>query len=804
MGASGATSLGSLPGRAIVVGMGARYPVAGRRLFVPSATRMVAWRLGPEPVPMSEAVALVGAEPTVETEDRSRRPLASLDDLLRAIRVYLPGNVDLSLVERAYRFAERRHDGQFRGSGEPYIQHPLATALVLAELQLDRATIAAGLLHDVIEDTGVTFDALREEFGNEVARLVDGVTKLSRIHWNSMEEQQAENLRKMFLAMAEDIRVVLIKLCDRLHNVRTLHGKKPESRQRIARETLEIYSPLAHRLGIWQLKWKLEDAAFYHLEPERYQELKRLLNDTRRGRENHVTTSIDTIVEHLANTGIRAEVSGRPKHIYSIYRKMEKTGRSFDQLYDLLALRVVVDTVPECYAALGIVHSLWPPVPGQFDDYIAMPKGNMYQSLHTAVVGTAGRFLEVQIRTHDMHRVAEHGIAAHWRYKEGSGQSDPQFEAKLAWLRQLMTWQQELSTAQEFVETVKMDIFQDQVFVFTPKGEVKDLPARATPLDFAYRIHTDVGHRCIGARVNRKLVSLDYELKNGDIVEILTTKASHGPSRDWLTVVRTAHAREKIRQWFKQQQRADNIARGKELLDKELKRLGIDGLSVVAEAQLETVAEAMNYPSSDGLFAAVGYGGAGLQTVIGRLGLRAVQVPELPILPDVAAPSTGANTTGAVKVMGVGDLLTRMAPCCRPVPGDSITGYITRGRGVTIHRTDCRNVVGEDEPDRLIEVEWGRTGAQAYPVTVRVEAIDRPGLLRDVASVVAEEKLNIIGSQVIVDGSEQIATIFATVEIATLPQLSRLLTRLETIRDVRSAYRDVGTNATGHRASRAN
>ena len=425
-----------------------------------------------------------------------------------------------------------------------------------------------------------------------------------------MEEQQAENLRKMFLAMAEDIRVVLIKLCDRLHNVRTLDGKKPEARQRIARETLEIYSPLAHRLGIWQLKWKLEDAAFYNLEPERYQELKRLLNDTRRGRENHVATSIDTIVDQLARTGIRAEVSGRPKHIYSIYRKMEKTGRSFDQLYDLLALRVVVDTVPECYAALGIVHSLWPPVPGQFDDYIAMPKGNMYQSLHTAVVGTSGRFLEVQIRTHDMHRVAEHGIAAHWRYKEGSGQADPQFEAKLAWLRQLMTWQQELSTAQEFVETVKMDIFQDQVFVFTPKGEVKDLPARATPLDFAYRIHTDVGHRCIGARVNRKLVSLDYELKNGDIVEILTTKASHGPSRDWLTVVRTGHAREKIRQWFKQQQRADNIARGKELLDKELKRLGTDGLSVVGDAQLETVAEAMNYPSADGLLAAVEIGRA--------------------------------------------------------------------------------------------------------------------------------------------------------------------------------------------------
>jgi GTP pyrophosphokinase len=753
---------------------------------------------------MSETAALVETVPNAETEAQVERSQASLDDLIQAMQGYLPGNVDLSVVERAYRFAERRHDGQLRQSGEPYIQHPLATALTLADLQLDRATIAAGLLHDVIEDTGVTFDALREEFGIEVARLVDGVTKLSRIHWDSLEEQQAENLRKMFLAMAEDIRVVLIKLSDRLHNVQTLDGKKPEARQRIARETLEIYSPLAHRLGIWQLKWKLEDAAFYHLDPERYQELKRLVNDTRRVREHQVTASIETIISQLANIGIRAQVSGRPKHIYSIYQKMEKTGRSFDQLYDLLALRIVVDTIPECYAALGIVHSLWPPVSGQFDDYIAMPKGNMYQSLHTAVVGASGRFLEVQIRTHDMHRVAEHGIAAHWRYKEGSGQADPQFEAKLAWLRQLMTWQQELSTAQEFVETIKMDIFQDQVFVFTPKGEVKDLPARATPLDFAYRIHTDVGHRCIGARVNRKLVPLDYELKNGDIVEILTTKASHGPSRDWLTVVRTAHAREKIRQWFKQQQRVDNIARGRELLDKELKRLGTDGISVVPESQLESAAEAMNFPSGDGLLAAVGYGGVGLQTLIGRLGLRPVQGPELPVLPDVAAPATGANTVGAVKVMGVGDLLTRMAPCCRPVPGDLITGYITRGRGVTIHRTDCRNVTGEDEPDRLIEVEWGRTGAQSYPVTVRVEAIDRPGLLRDVASVVAEEKLNIIGSQVIVDGSEQIATIFATVEVATLPQLSRLLTRLETIRDVRTAYRDPCANAVTNRTARVN
>ncbi len=755
-------------------------------------------------MPMSEDNVVRGPSLTLEPDAGSRRSLSCLEDLLGTMRSYLGPSKDLGIVERAYHFAEQRHEGQLRGSGEPYIQHPLETALVLAELHLDRATIAAGLLHDVIEDTGITFEALRAEFGNEVAQLVNGVTKLSRVHWNSLEEQQAENLRKMFLAMAEDIRVVLIKLCDRLHNVSTLDGKPPEARKRIARETLEIYAPLAHRLGIWQLKWRLEDASFFHLEPERYQELKRLLNDTRRGRENLVATSVTAILDQLGAAGIQAEATGRPKHIFSIFRKMEKTGRSFDQLFDLLALRVVVDTLPECYAVLGIVHSLWTPIPGQFDDYIAMPKGNMYQSLHTAVVGSSGRFLEVQIRTHEMHRVAEHGIAAHWRYKDDDEQTDPKFEGKLAWLRQLMAWQQELSSAQEFVETVKMDIFRDQVFVLTPKGEVKDLPARANPLDFAYRIHTDVGHRCIGARVNRKLVSLDHELQNGDIVEILTTKTSHGPSRDWLAIAQTAHAREKIRQWFKLQQRADNIVRGRELLEKELKRLGFDGLGLITETQLETVAEAMSYPTVDGLMAAVGYGGASPQSIVGRLGLRAVPVPEFPSLPDLTAPAAGANTAGAVKVMGVGDLLTRMATCCRPVPGDRITGYITRGRGVTIHRADCRNVLAEDEPDRLIAVEWGRAGAQSYPVTVRVEALDRPGLLRDVASVVAEEKLNIIGSQVVVDGAEGVATIHATVEIGSLAQLSRLLLRLETIRDVRAAYRDVRSGAVPARPERYN
>src|SRR5919109_469672 len=554
-----------------------------------------------------------------EVEQPAQRRLSTLDDLLRRMRGYLP-RADLDVVRQAYEFAARAHAGQVRGTGEPYVQHPLETALLLADLQLDRATIAAGLLHDVPEDTAVSLQEIEAAFGREIARLVDGVTKLSQISLESLEVQQAENLRKMFLAMAEDIRVVLIKLCDRLHNVRTLDGKPPADRKRIARETLEIYAPLAHRLGIWELKWRRGDGAFYHLEPDQYQELKRLLADTREAREGYIAEAITTLERELRAAGLKAEVSGRPKHIYSIYNKMLRTGRSFDQLYDLLAIRVLVATVQDCYAALGVVHTLWKQVPGQFDDYISTPKGNMYQSLHTAVIGPGGRFLEVQIRTDAMHRVAEHGIAAHWRYKEG-GQADPAFEAKLAWLRQLMAWQQELSTAQEFVESVKMDVFQDQVFVFTPKGEVKDLPAGSTPLDFAYRIHTDVGHRCIGARVNGKLVPLDYELKNGDMVEILTSKSSRGPSRDWLNLVKTAHAREKIRQWFKQQQRAQNIARGKELLDKELRRLGLGGLGAIPEEKLAEAAESLKLASVDLLLAAVGYGGVGPQTVIGRLGL---------------------------------------------------------------------------------------------------------------------------------------------------------------------------------------
>lgn len=709
-----------------------------------------------------------------------------LDDLLAQMRLYQPQG-DFVLVQNAYQFAERAHSGQVRRSGEPFIQHPLHTAVLLAELQLDQPTIAAGLLHDVPEDCAVPLSSIDESFGSEVARLVDGATKLKRIEWDRLEEQ-AENLRRMFLAMAQDVRVVLVKLCDRLHNVQTLGAMPPDTQEKTAQETLEIYAPLAHRLGIWELKWRLEDGAFYCLDPVAYNDLTRELAATRQSRERLKDRAISVLQKELRVAGLAATITGRSKHIYSIFRKMQRKNTSFDEIYDLLAVRVLVNNVQDCYAVLGVAHSLWPPIPGQFDDYIAMPKENMYQSLHTAVM-FEGHKLEVQIRTHEMHQVADYGIAAHWRYKEGR-HHDPGFDAKLAWLRQLMAWQQELATAQDFVESVKMDVFRDQVFVFTPKGEVKDLPAGATPLDFAYRIHTDVGHRCIGAKVSGRLVPLDYELQNGDILEIVTSKAARGPSRDWLNIVRTAHAREKIRQWFKKQEREENVARGKELLEKELKRLALPDVGSIGDHALQEAATQLKFGNAEQLFAALGYGGIGPQQVIGRLGLRDQEAADLPVETlEAVAPSSAP--TGGVSVMGVGDLLTRMATCCKPVPGDGIVGFITRGKGITVHRTDCVNITREGERERLVKVDWGRTAQQVYPVTVRVEAWDRKGLLRDVTTVVAEDKLNIVGANVHTSHDDGTAVITATIELSSLNQLSRLCAKLEKIRDVISVARDV-------------
>jgi guanosine-3',5'-bis(diphosphate) 3'-pyrophosphohydrolase len=730
---------------------------------------------------------LRAAPAAVAKRNRNAERAAStptIESVIAEARRHRP-SINVGLIERAHDVASAAHEGQLRASGEPYISHPVAVAYELAEIQMDAESIAAALLHDVPEDTDLTIPDLEKRFGREVGRLVDGVTKLSKFgSARSMEEQQAENIRKMFLAMAEDVRVVIIKLADRLHNMRTLSFLPPDKQVRIARQTMEIYAPLAHRLGIWQWKWELEDLSFKYTEPETYRKLVDMLADRRRERESFVNKSIGILRKELGKVGIDAEISGRPKHLYSIYKKMERKGAEFSEIYDLHAIRLIVDEVKDTYAALGVVHSIWRPIPGQFDDYIAMPKANLYQSLHTAVIGPDARPLEVQIRTRSMHDVAEAGIAAHWRYKEGS-RGDRRYDEKLAWVRQLIEWQREVADATEFVEGLKLDLFQDQVFVFTPKGDVKDLPNGATPLDFAYRIHTDVGHRTIGSKVNNRLVPLDYRLHNGDIVEIITTKAAHGPSRDWLSIVRTHQAREKIRQWFKRQQRDENITQGKELLDRELRRLAHETLATIDADKLLEIARQARFREIDDFYAAIGYGAVSPASVVGKLEVHddaAIALPEV-------APPSGAPSASGIRVKGVGDLLVRFAKCCSPIPGDPITGYVTRGKGVTVHRANCRSVLSEKEIERLIDVDWEALDQQTYPITIRITAIDRPGLLNEITNVVAEDKVNIVAASIgtLPDGS---ATITATIKVTSLQQLAKVLSRIERVRDVVSVTRE--------------
>ncbi len=718
----------------------------------------------------------------------------SPEGLFETVARYLPPS-DVEAVKRAYAFGAEAHAGQLRESGEPYVNHPLAVAETVAGLHLDTATVVAALLHDVSEDCGVPMTELESRFGREASRLVDGVTKLDKMQWLNPDTDTlrhpdgqdlwAENMRKMLLAMAEDIRVVLIKLADRLHNMRTLQFRPPEKQRRVAQETMEIYAPLANRLGIWEIKWQLEDLAFRYLEPVIYHEIAEKLASRRGARQSYIERAIEVLRAEMADRGILAELSGRPKHIYSIYRKMQLRGVDVDQIYDQLAVRVLVDTIADCYSALGVVHSIWRPLPGQFDDYIATPKESMYQSLHTTVLALDGQPLEIQIRTHEMHQVAEYGVAAHWRYKEGLKQ-DHKFDAKVAWLRQLMDWQKDVVGAREFVDSLKTDLFQDQVYVFTPKGEIKELPTGATPLDFAYRIHTDVGHKCVGAKVNGRLVSLDTRLRNGDIVEIITAKGSRGPSRDWLNpnlgYVRTAHAREKIRQWFRKQQREENIVRGRELAEKALKRLNVDGV------KLDDLPAAFKFDKLDDFLAAVGYGDINADEIARHVLAGAEEQRKGTALPQIAPPSAPA---GGLRVLGVGDLLTRVCRSCNPVPGDNIIGYITRGRGVTVHRADCASVTNEDEKDRLVAVDWNETEQHVFPVTLRVEAWDREGLVRDVSSIVADEKLNITALNAVVH-KDQTATTWVTVEVPRLDRLSRIMSRLEGIRDVFNVVREVG------------
>ena len=716
-----------------------------------------------------------------------RAQTTSFESLLQQMPETLSPN-DRELIERAYELAEVAHSGQKRASGEPYIQHSLTVAQILADLRLDSATIAAGLLHDVVEDSIVTVEDLRQDFGDEVTSLVDGVTKLSQIDKLSqmthrgLQDEEAESLRKMFLAMADDVRVVLIKLADRLHNMRTLGALSGERQRRIAEETLEIFAPLANRLGIWQMKWELEDLGFRYLDPPKYQEIAAQLDERRAARERRITRIIGILEKRLRKEGLEAEISGRPKHIYSIYEKMNRKGLPFEQIHDVRGVRIIVNTVRECYAVLGAVHSLWRPIPGEFDDFIATPKDNMYQSLHTAVVGPDGKTLEVQIRTYEMHRRAELGIAAHWRYKEHA-KRDVAFEAKIAWLRSLMDWQQEVTDAWEFIDSLKSDVFQyGRIYTFTPRGDIIDLTAGSTPIDFAYRIHTEIGHRCRGAKVNGKIVPLDYQLQNGDQVEILTARRGK-PSRDWLNLhlgyIKTSRARQKIRQWFRRQDRAESVAQGRQLLEKELKRLGLD------QKNYEEIATLLKFDKVEDLMAAIGYGDINTQQVAAKL-IEAEKEEEEPELPEAAPPPPEVS---GVTVRGVGDLLTRVAGCCHPLPGDPVVGYVTRGRGITIHRQDCRNILYLEDRERLIEVNWGEDFKQVFPVMIQVLAYDRTGLMRDITEIMVGERINISAANVATHPKDHTAVITATLEISSIVQLSRILDRIEKLPNVFEARR---------------
>jgi GTP diphosphokinase / guanosine-3',5'-bis(diphosphate) 3'-diphosphatase len=687
-----------------------------------------------------------------------------------------------TMVRRAYERAASAHNGQHRLSGEDYVNHPLEVAAILADLELDAETIAAALLHDTVEDTNLTTDEVKREFGAEVGGLVEGVTKLGRISLRTDQQQQAENIRKMMVAMAEDLRVVLIKLADRLHNMRTLEPLTEAKRRKISRETLDIYAPLAHRLGIGQIKWELEDLALRNLEPAAYDDVVKRIARKRHERETLVSDLREILARELEKVGIQADITGRPKHIYSVWQKMTRDDKEFSEIYDLSAIRVLVDSVRDCYGVLGVVHSLWKPMPGRFKDYVAMPKSNGYQSLHTTVITHTGEPIEIQIRTHEMHRVAEFGVAAHWTYKEGG--KDASFDQKLSWLRSLLEWQNEVGDAESFLNTVKVDLFQDEVYVFTPRGDVINLPSGSTPVDFAYRIHTEVGHRCIGAKVNGRMVPLEYALQNGERVEILTSKGPHGPSRDWLNFVKSASAKERIRKWFKTQRREENVAKGRDLLDKELHRMHRINLPDLAEPKLLEMAGLYKFGTVDDFTAAIGYGDLSPHAVVMRMALDAPSgdLRTIPLIPQV-------QPSPRVLVRGEKGILTTIATCCQPVPGDAIVGYTTRGRGVTVHRADCINAVNAQDTARVVPVDWETDATHLYPVAIKIEAWDRQGLMRDIATVVAENRVNMSALEVHVY-DDKTAVVSATVEIDSLAQLSRLMEKLEGVKDVHTVARE--------------
>ncbi|AFM01322.1 MULTISPECIES: bifunctional (p)ppGpp synthetase/guanosine-3',5'-bis(diphosphate) 3'-pyrophosphohydrolase [Desulfitobacterium] len=719
----------------------------------------------------------------------------SIGELMEKLHKVSPEGI--KLVEKAYSFAEEAHRGQLRNSGEEYIQHPLEVAKILSELEMDEATIAAAFLHDVVEDTKYTIEDIEREFGSQVAILVDGVTKLGRIEYKSKEELQVENLRKMFLAMAKDIRVILIKLADRLHNMRTLKFHSEKKQKEIAQETLEIFAPLANRLGIFRIKWELEDLSFRYLKPQEYYDLSEGIALKRAEREVQINEVITQLSKRLTEVGIKADISGRPKHFYSIYRKMITQHRELSEIYDLTAVRVIVDSVNDCYGALGIIHTMWKPLPGRFKDYIAMPKPNMYQSLHTTLVGAHGEPFEIQIRTWEMHRTAEYGIAAHWKYKEGAGKPvGGNFEQKLSWLRQLLEWQHDSRDAGEFMESLRIDLFADTVFVFTPKGDVVELPAGSCPIDFAYRVHTDVGHRCVGAKINSRIVPLETKLTNGDIVEILTSKQSNGPSRDWLSFVKTSQAKNRIRGWFKKEKREENVARGREGIEREVRKLGLDPTQVLKSDILLKIGKAYNITSVEDLYAAMGDGAVTVNKVLMRLKEDLTKDERERLQLEALQQGEGKSSSGygkasqGVRVKGVDNILIRFSRCCNPLPGDDIVGYITRGRGVSIHRRECDNIKfhSQEEQARMVEVIWDTEVESIYPVDLEIFALDRPRLVTDVMNVVVESRTNIlaINARVAKDKSTHIQL---SIEIRNLGHLYNVMQKIRRVKDVTSVER---------------
>lgn len=729
------------------------------------------------------------------TFDKSK----ALAEFMEYIHTYLTDD-ECDQVLKAFELADKAHEGQFRASGEPYIMHPLAVADILAHLQIDHITLMAALMHDVVEDTSYSKEDLEEMFGSEVAFLVDGVTKLNQFQYETKEDRQMENYRKMILAMAKDVRVVVIKLGDRLHNMRTLKHMRSDKQKRIAKETLAIFAPLAHRLGIFNVKWELEDLSFRYLEPEKYYDLVDQMKQKRQVREDIVNDTMRQLTKALSEAHIKADIKGRPKHFYSIYKKMKKDNRDLSQIYDLLAVRVIVDSIPDCYAVLGIAHSLWKPLPYRFKDYISMPKSNMYQSLHTTVIGTMGQPVEIQIRTWEMHRVSEYGVAAHWRYKEGNKNGDKEFDQKVAWLRQVLEWQ-DTSNPTELVNALKLDVFSGEVFVFTPKGDVVKLPIGSVPLDFAYRVHTDVGHHCVGAKVNGKIVPLDYTLQNGDIVDIITSKTGR-PSLDWLNIVGSSESKSKIRNWFKRENKAENIEKGLDSLEKEAKRLNHNWKELCADNRLQHVTKQLKAGTEEEMFAACGYGGIPVSTVLLRLielYKKSKEVEESKrsteqIIEKLKSQGQKKTKNGTgVLVKGEAGVMVRMAKCCNPVPGDDIIGYITRGRGVSIHRCDCPSMGHSPEDlERMIEVSWDGSSGESFHVGIDIQAYDRAGILMEVMAVLSELKITITNINAKVQEDTKNVSINLVVDIRDISQLDFVMTKLRRIREVYTVQRSKG------------